>query len=448
MREAADAFGVANKTAVGRGLKNLSTAELLGLLDRKKGGLYRRAIAAGKIDRDLNSKLTTFTRGMQNLWRREGSITDELKGRPLHQQLEWFVDHPDQMRKIQGYLDDVMGNWNALTRHERTAASVVMFYPFLRMSLRWLLHSFPKQHPIKASILYYLGQQNANELHKLLHGDPSFFNWAMVPIHAGEGGKETSLVDLSRMAPGANALVQGLGGTTGGPAGAVGLQVIQPWMSAAVTATTGVGPLTGRQESGAGYQALAELLALPLPARLANAGSILPGQGHSESPTGKAFRKEGSEGLTATLRSTVAPVIPKPLDQEQAKVRLSRLLEEKYSDPVPSTFTAEIVKALFEGPGGKVNKRLVKQLAAQHKKAQAAGKRVSKLEGQILGEDNGEFTEEQSKALEKILGGIFIPEHHKPNPFGLPSTSTDALRKQFGLPSTSASELKEQFGIE
>lgn len=450
MQEASDAFGVANKTAVGRGLKNLSTAELLGLLDRKKGGIYRRAVAAGKIDRDLNSKLSHFAGGMRQLWRHEDAITTQLKGKPLSEQMAWFTEHPKEMQRIQGYLDDTMGNWNALTRHERTAASVVMFYPFLRMSLRWLLHSFPKQHPIKASILYYLGQQNANELHKLLHGDPSFFNWAMVPIHAGEGGKETSLVDLSRMAPGANTLTQGLGAGSSGTLGSIGEQAVQPALAATVTAITGVSPLSGRQEPNSGWQALAELAELPLPARLAGVTSKLPGQGPSTSPTAEAFRKEGSAGLTAKLRSAALPVIPKSVGQEKTKVELEKLLSEKYKNPVPSVFNAKVVKAIFGGPGGDIDEALVKQLAGEREAASAAGKKATALESGILGEQLGSLSDKQSKALETITGGVFISSSgdKATNQFGLPSTSTSALRKQFGLPDTSTSKLKEEFGIE
>lgn len=416
MSKASDAFGVANKTVVGRGLKNLGTAELLGMLDRKKGGAYRRAVAAGNIDRALNSKLHAFVGGVRHMWRDQNKITDAIKGLPLEKQLEWFTDHPKEMAKQQGYLDDVMGNWNALTRHERTAASVVIFYPFMRMSLRWLIHSFPKQHPIKAAILYYLGQQNADQLHKLLHGEPGFFDWAQVPLHAGEDGKPTSLVDLGRAAPGANAIFQGLGGSTEGPKGAVALQIAQPAVSTAVTALTGVGPLSGRQESGSGWQALAELASLPLPLRLAGATNVIPGQGPSTSPTGRAFRKEGSEAPIDKARNALLPVIPKPLSQERIKAELSKAVDGKYEDPVPSIFSNQALdQALFGADGKTVNWAAIHRLAAEHEQAKAQGEKVTAIEQRILNEQLGSnFTKEQSKALETVTGGIFIPTGKKP----------------------------------
>lgn len=409
MMNAHDAFGVANKTTAGRlFFHDIPTAELLGRLDRLKGGYYRRAVAAGHIDRMLNSRMHKFAGGMRDLWRAENRITDKLKDKPLKEQLEWFVDNPKEMKRIQTYLDDVMGNWNALTRYERTASSLVIFYPFLRMSLRWLLWSFPKQHPIKASIGYYLGQQTAVELEQLLGGDPSFFKWGQVPVRTGEDGEAGGLVDLARMAPAANALIEGVGGGEGAP-GTAGLRVIQPWLSAAIAGMTGVDPLSGRQEDQAGFLALAQIASLPLPFRLAGLPELLPGQGPSDSPTGRAFRKEGSEGVTSTLRKSVLPVIPKPLDQEKRKTRLSELTDKKYENPIPSVFTAEVVKALFGNPDGTVNKQLARRIAKQRERGQAAGEKATALQQEILGEALGDLTDEQSEWLQLMTGGVFIP---------------------------------------
>jgi hypothetical protein len=412
MAQASDAFGVANKTALGRGLKNLSTAEILGMLDRRKGGIYRRAVLAGKIDRDLNAAMHKFVGGVKGMWREQDAATQHLKSLPLEKQLEWFVDNPKFMKRQQTYLDDVMGNWNALTRHERTLASAVIFYPFVRMSLRWLLWSFPKQHPIKASILYYLGQQNSNEVQKLLHGDPSFFNYAMTPLHSGEGGAPEGFIDLQRMAPGANSLVQGLGGSGEGPAGLLAARVAQPWMTAFGTAVFGVNPLSGHQEPGSGYQAAAELMSLALPVRLAQEHGLipeLPGQGPTGSRTSEAFREEGSKGLTADLRKSVVPVIPKPLDQERHKVRLAKLLEKERENPNPSAFTGQIIQAIFPDDSGRIDRKKVIALVRGRKRGEQADDAANKLEQKMSGIDYGEMSEEQSKALRLITGALHIP---------------------------------------
>src|SRR5262245_20085790 len=99
-------------------------------------------------------------------------MSKEMEGMTGPQRLAYMAENPKLLAKHLDYLDDVMGNWQAFGRFEKAFAPALVFYPFLRMSLRWTFNAYPKNHPIKAQLLYMLAQQNANDLEKLFQGKP------------------------------------------------------------------------------------------------------------------------------------------------------------------------------------------------------------------------------------------------------------------------------------
>lgn len=341
MDSAAKAYSTLEQTPYGRFLRGIPTS--IQRLDAWKGGRIRALTALAKIDSDLNGRTNAFIRGIGGMHREMGKALEEMKGKDLRHQAEWVAEHPKWSRRYQGYLDDVMGNWSALTKNERVAAQAMIFYPFLRMSLRWTFYAFPKRHPIKAAMLYGLGQQNAQEVKRLLGGDPSYFGqWAMVPIDLGG---EKKLIDLSRIAPGSNALVEALGGSTEGPKGIAAAKIAQPALAALGTAIYGVSPLSGKQEPGSGWNALGQLLSLSPLSRVAGEAAIpagrKKGEGVGNLPIVGSFsteRQEALDKLSAKLneygtpqrlaRQLVAPPLPKDAGKEHDKGRLTRILKQ------------------------------------------------------------------------------------------------------------------------
>jgi len=262
-----------------------------------------------------------------------------LKGLPLSKQLDYWAEHPKVVERYGQYLDDMLGNWTALTQNERVASQLVIFYPFLRMSLRWTFKAFPQHHPLRAAAGYWLGQQNANELKKLLHGDPAFFTqWGMVPLHLGPG--ETSLMDLSRIAPGSNALIEALGGSNApeGPWGAKALRIAQPAASTLLAGGLGINPLTGKQEAHSFTQGVnavaglspisreAEKLTLPGGRKRAEGQPSLFGSTERQNSLDKLFAKLRGSETTQAVRSLVMPTVPKNVEHEADIAKLGRVL--------------------------------------------------------------------------------------------------------------------------
>lgn len=368
MDAAAKAYSTLEGTPYGRFIRGIPTS--IARVDQWKGGQIRALTALSKIDKDLNGRANVFLRGVGGLHREMGAALKEMKGKSLAQQAEWVAEHPKWSHHYQGYLDDVMGNWSALTKNERVAAQAMIFYPFVRMSLRWTFYAFPKRHPIKAAMLYYLGQQNANELHKLLHGDPSYFTqWAMVPVDLGG---EKKLIDLSRIAPGSNALVEALGGSGEGPKGIAAAKLAQPALAALGTAIYGVSPLSGKQEAGSGWNALAQLLSLSPIARTAGEATFPSGRkktdGVGQLPVIGGFSTERQEALDKLsgklrdynsaaryVRQLAFPPLAKDAGKEADSALLGRVLKaftnnsSSARDAVSSAYATKMKNAVEEG---------------------------------------------------------------------------------------------------
>lgn len=365
VEDAADAYSAFHSTPLGRIVNSLHD------FDRWKGGRIRTLVTIAKADKELNGHLNGFVRGLGKLDQEMGKQLKAMRGRPLHEQLSYIADHPRLAERYQTYLDDVMGNWTALTKNERVASQLMIFYPFLRMSLRWTFYAFPKHHPIRTAMLAYLSQQNATQVKRLLGGDPSFFTgWMKVPVSLGNG--KHAWVPLSRIVPGANAPLEALGGGVEGPKGTVALRTAQPAIGAGITLATGVNPLTGKQEKGSFWNAMQQLFptALSAPGRALNE-LLLPSGRKPADGLGKSLpflsneRQEALDKLSAKLRgygtseryarNLAIPLLPESGPRVRDGERLGRIIKafEKNSssarDDLSAAYATQMKNAVEEG---------------------------------------------------------------------------------------------------
>lgn len=315
------------RTAVGRALHGVGTVKLLGLFDRWKGGKYRSAVLAAKVDRELNG----FLRGLQGVTRSQGRIAPKLKGMSRQEQLSWMARNPKALQKHVEYLDDVLGNWHAYTRFERTFAPALVFYPYLRMSLRWAFWSFPKRHPVKSTILYTFAQKNSEELERLLGAPLQWQDYAQPIVHGDEGEADLVLPAGRRFGtPALNVLVEAFGE---GETTRV-VQALNPLVSIGITSLTGVEPFTGKQvaeeDTAKGLLALRQLLSLAAPARALGSSRI----GKEETDVSQAFQTIDPK---AKFRSLINPLQPLTVNRAAMKADLIRILKE-LEGPTQSDF--------------------------------------------------------------------------------------------------------------
>lgn len=329
---AADAFGVLDRTKLGRVIKSIPTS--IRDLDQWKGGRYRVLVASAKMDAEVNG----FLRGTRGLHGQIAADLKRLRGKSFKDQMAYVADHPELSARYQGYLDDVMGNWSALTNNERTAAQFLVFYPFLRFGLRWISYSFPKRHPIKMAAMTYLGQANANAVKELLGGNsPSFFTgWGQAPIHFTGDNRKLAPLERISLTP---ALVEALGDDEK-TLGTSLLRILQPSIAAGITATTGINPLSGKQESGAGIQAINAVARLSPITRVIDEKTIGAGRKRTEEAlpvVGSTDRQNSLDKLFAklneygtvdrTVRTLGAPFLPKNLGYQKDILRLDNILK-------------------------------------------------------------------------------------------------------------------------
>jgi len=358
-----------SQTPVGWAFRNLRPDELFSYVDRFKGGRIRRVVAMGALHREMKG----FLRGQQGFLKGMGDISKELRGKPLADQAGYMARHPEIAARMEKYLDDVMGNWTALTRRERYIAPMVIFYPFVRMSIRWALWSYPKNHPVKANVMYFLAQQNANQLESLLGGPPGFWRqWGTVPIYAGRGdqlGAPTSLLDLSRIAPAGNTIAEAIGNADQGKMLTDLARALNPIVGAGLAGWSGADPLSGRSLVERGEvvsdelrvrTALAQLLSMPAPLRagLARLGLQRKVSGKPQTPTSELFEK--ISGITPGEKMVRAflPPLPRKTATERKTQYLSRALRDLYGAPE--------LKGVPKGAPRKVRRQAAKGLARSY----------------------------------------------------------------------------------
>lgn len=183
--------------------------EALGRFDRAKGGGFRKMVLAAQIDREVNG----FMRGLGSFLKLDDQVKGKLKGMSPAEQQAYLLRNPKTARALEQYLDDVMGNWRAISNREEMAASFVAFYPYIRYAIKTAFWGFPKRHPIKSSILYFFAQLNANELEEIVGDGGSVLDWInyAYPVVSVDGEQRVA-PGAARVAPALSVVAEAIGG--------------------------------------------------------------------------------------------------------------------------------------------------------------------------------------------------------------------------------------------
>jgi len=170
-------------------------------------GLARKELA--RVRRNYRAAGQRLVRNQQGFYAEANKALREMRGMTYEKQLDYFVQNPRAQAKMTTYLRDMLGDWRTLTSREEGAAALAFFYPFLRWSMRFTWRHFPQQHPIKATILAYLGYANTREIQRLLGYYPNWTQTLMsMVLYTGKNPSEAKLFNVAREMPGGNALVE------------------------------------------------------------------------------------------------------------------------------------------------------------------------------------------------------------------------------------------------
>ena len=176
--------------------------------DRIKGGEFRIMVAATKAHKyavGLGVKLERLVKAQHKASERFAKMTPgEI--------IEWSIRDTPAKRRIFDYVDDVMGNWTAFSRREKVFAEAAIFYNFMRMSMQWPFYTFPKHHPVRATVMYELAASHNNQLRELLGPPPGWLSSFGKALIYGKQPGEVKVISATRMIPGAGTVLEAVSG--------------------------------------------------------------------------------------------------------------------------------------------------------------------------------------------------------------------------------------------
>lgn len=396
------------KTA--RSALSLANLRALGEVDVRRQNAYRKAIYKAQADK----KFRSWHSGLTGLFDGSAAIAKKFRGKSREELWDWLATSKEGRawkQKLEDHVDAVQGNWSAFTRYERALAPFTIFYPFIRYSLRWATWAFPKEHPVRATVITMLGQANANQLEALV-GQKAYeeglapdagplplsnpLGYAY-PVYRNEDNEPAVLPGGSRISPGQSSITQAI--STGNPAAV--LSSLNPVLGAGITATTGVEPFTGEKSSlPRGQAALNALLGLPSPLRATET------KFGDKSVASQAFEKLDPN---KDARSFLMPFLPQSGDKFASADALGRAFSQKYDSPVPD-LPPEVWEAVYNKDW-----RTAKKLRKKHLQSEKASDVVRAAEEPFFPEGSDQkFDKEMSEILGYITGYYQVPAKVKP----------------------------------
>jgi hypothetical protein len=201
-------------------LRNVSTfnpIHMMFALDNTQNRYFKRVLLYDEMRRQA---FADMARHGETAFKAQGAITHMLELDPK-KRLEQMIQDPETVIRHAEAVDNVLGNWVRYTaRERRTLKRYVMFYGFLRYSLRLTFYTMPVKHPVTMSIIAKLTQLHNQEVSDLLGGPDT--PWAFSRIYSGvrynkrkgkfefkdpavrAGRKPAQSVDLARLNPASN----------------------------------------------------------------------------------------------------------------------------------------------------------------------------------------------------------------------------------------------------
>lgn len=308
------------KSGAGHRAWNLARGHTMGAWDRWNAAKMREFAAAVRSSKDFRN----WHRGFEGLDKNMRDISEATKGLSSAQRLEYISKHPKMAQAVQTHLNEIGGNWNSFTHMERKVAPFLVFYPWMRYSLKWVFHTFPVNHPVTATALSFLAQRNANELQLLAANSAKeagvkgitpttsldeVFDYAN-PVHRNAEDEPVENPKGIRFAPGLGVagnvilkgdLLQSLSG-------------LNPWLNTGISLATNRNTFTGEELHGTTLENLGEqVLGLSPVVRLGEAATGFRGfDSKPQSATSKAYEILAGGKRTKAKRSFLNPYLTRP----------------------------------------------------------------------------------------------------------------------------------------
>jgi hypothetical protein len=214
------------ETSVGRTAGKLNPVRAMFALDRAQNNAFRRSAAGAHLKR-----MTREAEGGA------GILDHVLDG-------EEILRNPEQLSQLADHVNKFMGDFTSLTAVERRAlAPSIMFYGWLRHSLKLLFWTMPTTRPVVGSIIGQLGKLHAQEIRQLFGDDAP--EWLFTYAVLGRTPEGAPIgINAARFIPFANAVADP--GNLRNPFAAP-VMMAPPFVQGVVNAAAGQDLFSGRR---------------------------------------------------------------------------------------------------------------------------------------------------------------------------------------------------------
>jgi hypothetical protein len=217
----------------GAAISQLNPLDVLFRLDNAQNNFFRRAVLYNRLKREAYDRMG---KNMSVMMRTQDKILGAAP-KDAKAMIDQLINERGSLEKGAEAVRDFLGDYATKTAKERRWLDRnIMFYGYLRFSLRFAFYTMPVKHPVMTAIIGQLGRLNTDEVRKLLGGDE--LPYSLGKLYFTKGGKIQS-IDLSRANPALNALTGALA-TRAGEKGIIrstlqaALQVLPPMFVSAL----------------------------------------------------------------------------------------------------------------------------------------------------------------------------------------------------------------------
>lgn len=176
----AQTLRVVSQSPFAKTLRSLRPDEMLLKVERTPRRWARINAAYKGVKNEALRQILTDAKGAAVAQSKLAQATSRMTqfGRmPSRQYLDRAMANQQFVEAHAEHLNRMMGEWHKLTQFERNWMNrTVMFYPWLRYSLKLAFSTLPTHHPLLLSMMGQFGTMQRAELQKLLGTDPPFGN--------------------------------------------------------------------------------------------------------------------------------------------------------------------------------------------------------------------------------------------------------------------------------
>ncbi len=170
--------------------------DLIFRVDNAQNNFWRKAVFYNKAKKEAYARMgknaSVIQKGQQRL--------EHMFDLDPEDQIKALAKNRKDIERVAESVNEFLGDYTTYTAKERRVLSrAVMFYGFLRFSLKFSMYTMPAKHPIMSSIFLQLGRLQTDEIDRIFGGEAAPWEYGKFYTKSGRA------YDLARLNPWVNA---------------------------------------------------------------------------------------------------------------------------------------------------------------------------------------------------------------------------------------------------